>query len=73
MRIALAVLRRDRRSQVATVLVALGVMIAVSLVLWLLAAPNGLQARADRTAWREAFSQSETGAISIAANKDVTP
>lgn len=70
MRIALAVLRRDRRSQVATVLVALGVMIAVSLVLWLLAAPNGLQARADRTAWRESFSQSEKGAISIAANKD---
>ncbi|ANZ37778.1 hypothetical protein BBK82_18640 [Lentzea guizhouensis] len=57
MRIALAVLRRDRRSQVATVLVALGVMIAVSLVLWLVAAPNGLQARADRTAWRDAVDQ----------------
>ncbi|MGW6931128.1 FtsX-like permease family protein [Lentzea sp. NPDC054927] len=70
MRIALAVLRRDRRSQVATVLVALGVMIAVSLVLWLLAAPNGLQARADRTAWREVLGQSEKGAISVAMNKD---
>ncbi|KOV80344.1 FtsX-like permease family protein [Nocardia sp. NRRL S-836] len=57
MRIALAVLRRDRRSQVATVLVALGVMIAVSLVLWLVAAPNGLQARADRTAWRDMATQ----------------
>ncbi|MFJ8964889.1 FtsX-like permease family protein [Lentzea sp. NPDC102401] len=70
MRIALAVLRRDRRSQVATVLVALGVMIAVSLVLWLLAAPNGLQARADRTAWRDGIGQSDKGAVSIAATQD---
>ncbi|GAA3633230.1 ABC transporter permease [Lentzea roselyniae] len=70
MRIALAVLRRDRRSQVATVLVALGVMIAVSLVLWLVAAPNGLQARADRTAWREVFTQNEDRTISVAVNKD---
>ncbi|HEX8869560.1 MAG TPA: FtsX-like permease family protein, partial [Lentzea sp.] len=70
MRIALAVLRRDRRSQVATVLVALGVMIAVSLVLWLVAAPNGLQARADRTAWREVHGQADQSAISIAINKD---
>ncbi|WP_394615488.1 FtsX-like permease family protein [Lentzea sp. JNUCC 0626] len=72
MRIALAVLRRDRRSQVATVLVALGVMIAVSLVLWLLAAPNGLQARADRTAWRD-FWTNEGGksTISVATTRDV--
>ncbi|RDI33473.1 FtsX-like permease family protein [Lentzea flaviverrucosa] len=70
MRIALAVLRRDRRSQVATVLVALGVMIAVSLVLWLLAAPNGLQARADRTAWRDGASQGDKGTISVAASQD---
>ncbi|MEU0884016.1 FtsX-like permease family protein [Lentzea sp. NPDC005914] len=70
MRIALAVLRRDRRSQVATVLVALGVMIAVSLVLWLVAAPNGLQARADRTAWRDVMGGAEKGAISVALNKD---
>ncbi|NKE58138.1 FtsX-like permease family protein [Lentzea sp. PSKA42] len=70
MRIALAVLRRDRRSQVATVLVALGVMIAVSLVLWLVAAPNGLQARADRTAWRDVVGQSDKGAISVAMNRD---
>jgi hypothetical protein len=69
-RIALAVLRRDRRSQVATVLVALGVMIAVSLVLWLVAAPNGLQARADRTAWRDVMGQGNEGAISVAVNKD---
>ncbi|MFS8104862.1 FtsX-like permease family protein [Lentzea alba] len=70
MRIALAVLRRDRRSQVATVLVALGVMIAVSLVLWLVAAPNGLQARADRTAWRDVLGQVDKSAISVAVNKD---
>ncbi|NGY58477.1 ABC transporter permease [Lentzea sp. NEAU-D13] len=70
MRIALAVLRRDRRSQVATVLVALGVMIAVSLVLWLVAAPNGLQARADRTAWREIMGGGQNGTISVAANRD---
>ncbi|MGW4206716.1 FtsX-like permease family protein [Lentzea sp. NPDC004789] len=70
MRIALAVLRRDRRSQVATVLVALGVMIAVSLVLWLIAAPNGLQARADRTAWRDVHGQGDKGAISVAVNRD---
>ncbi|SDJ76373.1 FtsX-like permease family protein [Lentzea albidocapillata subsp. violacea] len=70
MRIALAVLRRDRRSQVATVLVALGVMIAVSLVLWLLAAPNGLQARADRTAWRDVLGQHDREAISVAKNLD---
>lgn len=70
MRIALAVLRRDRRSQVATVLVALGVMIAVSLVLWLVAAPNGLQARADRTAWRDIHGQTDKGVISVAMNRD---
>ncbi|SEP93245.1 FtsX-like permease family protein [Lentzea xinjiangensis] len=70
MRIALAVLRRDRRSQVATVLVALGVMIAVSLVLWLVAAPNGLQARSERTVWREVFGESKDGAISVASNWD---
>ncbi|MGW6447199.1 FtsX-like permease family protein [Lentzea sp. NPDC055074] len=70
MRIALAVLRRDRRSQVATVLVALGVMIAVSLVLWLLAAPNGLQARADRTAWRDGIGQPGKSTISVAVNRD---
>jgi hypothetical protein len=69
-RIALAVLRRDRRSQIATVLVALGVMIAVSLVLWLIAAPNGLQARADRTAWREVLGGGKDGTISVAANRD---
>ncbi len=68
MRIALAVLRRDRRSQVATVLVALGVMIAVSLVLWLVAAPNGLQARADRTAWRDVVG--EGSRISVAHTTD---
>ncbi|MFD9699007.1 FtsX-like permease family protein [Lentzea sp. NPDC059081] len=70
MRIALAVLRRDRRSQVATVLVALGVMIAVSLVLWLVAAPNALQARSDRTVWREVFGGKGDGAISVAVNRD---
>ncbi|GGU65588.1 FtsX-like permease family protein [Lentzea flava] len=71
MRIALAVLRRDRRSQVATALVALGVMIAVSLVLWLLAAPNGLQARADRTAWRDLVGNpDQSGVISVAVNHD---
>jgi hypothetical protein len=69
-RIALAVLRRDRRSQVATVLVALGVMIAVSLVLWLVAAPNGLQARADRSAWRDFRGGVDQGAISVAVNRD---
>ncbi len=69
MRIALAVLRRDRRSQVATVLVALGVMIAVSLVLWLVAAPNGLQARADRSAWRD-INPNGGSKISVAVNKD---
>ncbi len=72
MRIALAVLRRDRRSQVSTVLVALGVMIGVSLVLWLLAAPNGLQSRADRSAWRDALERggNDSGAISVAVNRD---
>ncbi|MFD4642639.1 FtsX-like permease family protein [Lentzea sp. NPDC058436] len=71
MRIALAVLRRDRRSQVATVLVALGVMIAVSLVLWLLAAPNGLQARADRTAWRDVHTNADgRSTISVAMTRD---
>ncbi|HEX7305942.1 FtsX-like permease family protein [Lentzea sp.] len=70
MRIALAVLRRDRRSQVATVLVALGVMIAVSLVLWLVAAPNALQARSDRTVWREVFGAKSDGAISVAVTRD---
>ncbi|RJQ73759.1 ABC transporter permease [Pseudonocardiaceae bacterium YIM PH 21723] len=73
MRLALTVLRRDRRSQVATVLVALGVMIAVSLVLWLLAAPGGLETRSDRAAWRAPWSgsgSSEAMKINMAATKD---
>ncbi|MFC0434220.1 FtsX-like permease family protein [Kutzneria buriramensis] len=73
-RIALAVLRNDSRSRIGTALVTVGVALGVSLVLWLASAPNALQHRAERTAWRStdnAVSQQDTRALmAMATNSD---
>jgi hypothetical protein len=73
-RIALAVLRNDSRSRIGTALVTVGVALGVSLVLWLASAPNALQHRAERMAWRgtgNAVSQQDTRALmAMATNSD---
>ena len=73
-RLAVAVLRADVRSRVSAVFVAIGVAFGVALVLWLIAAPDALQARADREAWRAngtSLGQGDPRAADVvAANRD---
>jgi hypothetical protein len=74
-RLAVAVLRADSRSRVSAVFVAIGVAFGVALVLWLIAAPDALQARADREAWRGNNGHSVNvddprAAVIVVANRD---
>jgi hypothetical protein len=50
--LALRVLRADRRTQVSTLLTALGVAVATGLVLLLVSLPFATKARAERTLWQ---------------------
>jgi hypothetical protein len=50
--LALRVLRADRRTQVSTVLTALGVAVATGLVLLLVSLPFATRARAERSLWQ---------------------
>jgi hypothetical protein len=50
--LALRVLRADRRTQISTLLTALGVAVATGLVLLLVSLPFATQARAERTLWQ---------------------
>jgi hypothetical protein len=52
LQLALRVLRVDRRTQVSTVLTALGVAVATGLVLLLTSLPYATQSRAERTLWQ---------------------
>jgi hypothetical protein len=52
LQLALRVLRVDRRTQVSTVLTALGVAVATGLVLLLASLPYATQSRAERTLWQ---------------------
>lgn len=62
MRLALRVLRVDRRTQVSTVLTALGVAVATGLVLLLASLPYATKARAERTLWQDpSYGLSQTG------------
>ncbi|HEV7651931.1 MAG TPA: ABC transporter permease [Actinophytocola sp.] len=50
--LAMRVLRADRRTQVSTLLTALGVAVATGLVLLLVSLPFATKARAERTLWQ---------------------
>ena len=69
--LALRVLRVDRRTQVSTVLTALGVAVATGLVLLLTSLPYATQARAERTLWQHPNDFSDSGGqISYASSDD---
>lgn len=59
--LAWRVLRVDRRTQVSTVLTALGVAVATGLVLLLTSLPFATQARAERTLWQHPTGFTESG------------
>ncbi len=73
-RLAVAVLRADTRSRVSAVFVAIGVALGVVLVLWLLAAPDALQGRAERESWRggatAVSADDPRAAVVVAHNRD---
>ncbi|MFD9734437.1 FtsX-like permease family protein [Umezawaea sp. NPDC059074] len=69
-RLALRVLRADSRTRWSAVLVALGVALGVVLVLWLLAAPNALRARAERESWRVPDATAGADAVVVVHNRD---
>ncbi|EHR63924.1 FtsX-like permease family protein [Saccharomonospora cyanea] len=52
-RIALRVLRRDRRTRTSAILMGVGVAVATGLMLVLVSLPGAAQARVDRAAWQE--------------------
>lgn len=52
-RLALRVLRVDRRTRLSAILTALGVAVATALVLLLVSLPFATKARAERTLWQE--------------------
>jgi hypothetical protein len=71
LQLALRVLRVDRRTQVSTVLTALGVAVATGLVLLLTSLPYATQARAERTLWQHPTGFTESGGqISYASSDD---
>lgn len=73
-RLAFTVLRADSRSRVSAAFVAVGVALGVVLVLWLLAAPDALQGRAERESWRgnhDAVNATDArAAVVVAHNRD---
>lgn len=72
LRLALRVLRLDRRSRMSAVLLAGGVAVATALILLLVAVPYATQARADRAAWQEPGSDDAAHpSMSIADSTDV--
>ncbi|MEU3272255.1 FtsX-like permease family protein [Saccharomonospora sp. NPDC006951] len=73
-RLALRVLRVDRRSRVSAILTAVGVAVATGLVLLLVGLPFATQARAERSVWQEPSYQSgEDGSasLSLARSEDI--
>jgi hypothetical protein len=69
--LAWRVLRVDRRTQVSTVLTALGVAVATGLVLLLTSLPFATQARAERTLWQHPTGFTESGGtVSYSSSED---
>jgi hypothetical protein len=69
-RLALRVLRVDRRTQVSTTLTALGVAVATGLVLLLVGLPFATQVRAERTLWQTPWAGGGAGDIVRVAVSD---
>jgi hypothetical protein len=64
--LAWRVLRVDRRTQVSTVLTALGVSVATGLVLLLVSLPLATQSRAERTLWQDpSFGMSDVSDTTV--------
>jgi hypothetical protein len=71
LQLALRVLRVDRRTQVSTVLTALGVAVATGLVLLLTSLPYATEARAERTLWQHPNEFVDSGGqVSYASSDD---
>ncbi|GAB1515846.1 FtsX-like permease family protein [Actinophytocola sp. KF-1] len=70
--LAWRVLRVDRRTQVSTVLTALGVAVATGLVLLLTSLPFATQARAERTLWQHptGFADTGRGVLAYSSSED---
>jgi FtsX-like permease family len=67
------VLRGDRRTQVATLLTSLGVMVATALVLLLSSLPSATEVRAQRALWQDpppGMQVGENGTVSWSATED---
>jgi hypothetical protein len=73
--LAFRVLRVDRRTQVSTILTAMGVAVATGLVMLLVALPFATEARAERAVWQEPsismFRGGADGTVSWASSDDV--
>ncbi len=73
--LAFRVLRVDRRTQVSTVLTAMGVAVATGLVMLLVALPFATEARAERAVWQDPsismYQGGPDGAVSWASSDDV--
>lgn len=72
-RIALRVLRTDRRTRTSAVLTAVGVAVATGLMSLLVALPHAAQARADRAAWQQqsfTTGPGHPGTLSVAVGED---
>jgi hypothetical protein len=75
LRLALRVLRVDRRTRTSAILTAAGVAVATGLVLLLVALPGATQARAQRALWQEpsfADSGTQSAALLMATTTDHT-
>lgn len=73
--LAFRVLRVDRRTQVSTVLTAMGVAVATGLVMLLVALPFATEARAERAVWQDPsismYQGGPDGKVSWASSDDV--
>ncbi|MPZ86018.1 MAG: FtsX-like permease family protein, partial [Actinophytocola sp.] len=69
--LALRVLRADRRTQVSTLLTALGVAVATGLVMLLVSLPFATRARAERALWQEPHAGGDgPAAVSWSSSED---
>ncbi len=71
-RLALRVLRGDRRTRMSAILTAAGVAVATALTLLLVSLPGATDARTDRIAWQQPAygTAQEDATLALAADKD---
>jgi FtsX-like permease family protein len=71
-RLALRVIRVDRRTRLSAILTALGVAVATALVLLLVSLPFATKARAERTLWQiPDYGSENSGTVSWSSSDDV--